>query len=188
LVEMMVVVVAIGVLAAIALPSFRNQLRDRRVNQAAHQISLLYRQARTRALGRGSSVLVRFLPTGQGTVEVHEAVGATGFAGSAGCTLAAAGNCTTTNWFTAGQDKLVDSFDPSISTAYSTVGIALGGVGATQADVCYTPTGRSLVRYTTTGAFAPLTAVPTLTVARSDGLGLTRTVLLLPNGAARLAL
>lgn len=187
LAEMMVVVVVIGILAALAIPSFRNQLRDRRTNQAAHEISLLYRQARARALGRGSAMLVRFDPTGQGSFELREAIGTPG-TGAGKCTITPSSSCTTTNWFTTGQDKHVAGFDPSVSQAYSSIGITLAGGGGSQADVCFTPLGRALVRYSFSGTFAPLTAVPTLTVARTDGIGIARTILLLPNGAVRLSL
>ena len=54
LLELMVVVIMIGVLAALGVPSIAAQMRDRRTNQAAHEVALLYRQARSLAMGRGA--------------------------------------------------------------------------------------------------------------------------------------
>src|SRR5882672_4231405 len=77
LLEMMIVVVTVGVLAAMGLPSIAARMRDRRANQAAHEISLLYRRARAMAMGRGGAVLVRFDSSGQGSVELREALNGT---------------------------------------------------------------------------------------------------------------
>ncbi|HEU5074348.1 MAG TPA: prepilin-type N-terminal cleavage/methylation domain-containing protein, partial [Polyangiaceae bacterium] len=60
LIELVVVVVIIGLLAALATPAITDQMRDRRANQASQELANFYRGARMRALGRGSSVLVRY--------------------------------------------------------------------------------------------------------------------------------
>ncbi len=60
LIEMMVVVVIIGILATIAVPQIASRMRERRTNQTAQQIALLYRNARLRAMGRGFAVLVNY--------------------------------------------------------------------------------------------------------------------------------
>src|SRR5258706_10552435 len=76
LLELMIVVVMIGVLVALGIPSISAQMRDRRTNQAAHQVALLFRQARSLAMGRGAAVLVHF-DSGtitQGKIDVREAL------------------------------------------------------------------------------------------------------------------
>src|SRR5688572_14870591 len=59
LIELCAVVLIITVFAAVAIPTAVSQLRDRRMQEAARRIGMVYRQARLRALGRGSAVLVR---------------------------------------------------------------------------------------------------------------------------------
>ena len=81
LIELMVVVIIISVLAAIAIPQITTRMRDRRTQAAAQEVSTIYRNARLRALGRGSAVLVRYTTTDtRGTLEVREAVGGTALA------------------------------------------------------------------------------------------------------------
>jgi prepilin-type N-terminal cleavage/methylation domain-containing protein len=60
LIELMVVVLIIGILASIALPSMLQRFRERRSAEAAQRVAALYRGARMRAMGRGSAVLVRY--------------------------------------------------------------------------------------------------------------------------------
>src|SRR5262245_51449056 len=60
LVEMLTVIAMIGILAVAASPIFVNMMRDRRINRAGMNIADYYRTARTRALGRGMPVLVRW--------------------------------------------------------------------------------------------------------------------------------
>src|SRR5688500_13101061 len=67
----MIVVIRIGVRAARRAPSIATHLRDRRTHEAAHEVALLYRQARSLALGRGSAVLVRFDGSANGRIEVR---------------------------------------------------------------------------------------------------------------------
>jgi type II secretion system protein H len=60
LIELVVVVLIIGLCAAIATPSIASQVRERRSRDAAQRVAQLYSMARMRALGRGSAVLVRY--------------------------------------------------------------------------------------------------------------------------------
>ncbi|HSN97468.1 MAG TPA: hypothetical protein VLS89_04185, partial [Candidatus Nanopelagicales bacterium] len=62
-----------------------------------------------------------------------------------------------------------------------------GGLAQPSADICFTPHGRSFIRYATAGAFNAMTIVPRITVRNSD-TGLTRAVLVPPNGVARMSL
>jgi prepilin-type N-terminal cleavage/methylation domain-containing protein len=59
LLEIMTVVVIIGVFAVLALPSMVFRLRDRKTSAVGQQLATMYRTARMRAIGRGSTVLVR---------------------------------------------------------------------------------------------------------------------------------
>src|SRR5260221_2493710 len=52
LLELMIVVILIGVIVTLSIPSISSQMRDRRTNQAAHEVSLVFRQARALAMGR----------------------------------------------------------------------------------------------------------------------------------------
>src|SRR5258705_4537007 len=62
LLELMVVIVLIGLLVTLGVPSIASTMRDRRTNQAAHQVALIYRQARALAMGRGAAVPPPFPP------------------------------------------------------------------------------------------------------------------------------
>src|SRR5690348_11219564 len=60
LIEMMAVLALIGIVVAAAAPSWVEIQRDRRTDAAARAIADIYRIARSRALGRGSAVMVRW--------------------------------------------------------------------------------------------------------------------------------
>jgi type II secretion system protein H len=188
LLELMVVVIMIGVLVVLAIPSIATVMRDRRTSQAAHEVALLFRQARARAMGRGTAVLVRFGAT-TGAVEVREAQNVD----AGNCLSLPATSCLTTTWDTGNaQNRLLGSpFDPSTNTLYSNVELHYlqsNGTESTAADTCFTPLGRPYVRLAANGAFVPMTAVPYIEARPVDGIGLTRRVLILPNGSSRLAL
>ncbi|HEY3593639.1 MAG TPA: prepilin-type N-terminal cleavage/methylation domain-containing protein, partial [Polyangiaceae bacterium] len=146
LLELMVVVIMIGVLAVLAVPAIAAQLRDRRTNQAAHEVALLFRQARARAMGRGTAVMVRFDTATRGSIEVREAQNVT--AGS--CLSLPSTSCLTTVWDTASpQNRLVGSFDPTTLGVYKNVELHYlqsNGTESTAADICFTPLGRPYSR------------------------------------------
>jgi prepilin-type N-terminal cleavage/methylation domain-containing protein len=186
LVELMVVVIIISVLAVIAIPAITYQMRDRRTAEAAERIATLYRNARLRAMGRGSAVLVSFDLTNE-RVDVREAI--RGGSGNA-CARLPMSSCTMTNWAATGaaaQSQLLETLDLPQRAEYS--GIALSG--ATQLlEVCFTPMGRPVQRTVAGSTFAGMTGVPVISVTRSSGgqiAGLVRRVALLPNGLARLS-
>jgi type II secretion system protein H len=191
LLEVMIVVVTIGVLVTLAVPSIASLMRDRRTNQAAHEVALIYRQARARAMGRGSAVLVHFDAgtVTQGRIEMREAIDVD----PAHCQLLPATSCSLANWSAGSpQNRLVREFDPSQLRAFSNVQLKVFTADATAAgtavDICFTPLGRPFRRLAFTGAFAPMNEVPYVEVSPIDNRGLTRTVLIVPNGASRLAL
>jgi type IV fimbrial biogenesis protein FimT len=193
LLELMVVVIVIGVLAALGIPSIAAQLRDRRTNQAAHEVALLYRQARSLAMGRGAAVLVRFDGSANGRIEVRESMDAD----PAHCLSLPATSCSAANWNAASPlNRLVASFDVNGNGPYTNVKLAFfqadGASAGSNVEVCFSPLGRPLRRFTFTGAFAPMAEVPYIEVKRVDASnnpeGITRTVLVLPNGTSRLSL
>jgi type II secretory pathway pseudopilin PulG len=187
----MVVIVLIGLIVALSIPSISQQMRDRRANQAAHQVGLIYRQARALAMGRGSAVLVHFDAgtVAQGKLEVREAQDVD----PSRCLSLPATNCSLANWNAAStQNRLVTTFDPSLLDVFSNVQLKFFGADDSAAgnavDICFSPLGRPFRRLSFTGAFMPMNEVPYVQVSPIDGLGITRTVLIMPNGASRLAL
>ena len=193
LLELMVVVILIGVLAALGVPSIAAQLRDRRTNQAAHEVALLYRQARSLAMGRGGAVLVRFDGAANGRIEVRESMDSD----PAHCVSLPATSCSAANWNAASPlNRLVGAFDVNANGPYERVKLAFFQADGTNAgsavEVCFTPLGRPYRRLSFAGAFTPMNDVPYIQVNRVDAAnqpeGITRTVLVLPNGTSRLAL
>ena len=185
----MTVVVIIGILATIAVPQIVERLRDRRANQAAQEIALVYRNARLRALGQGFAVLVRY--TAASGFQVFEALSPNGVGGN--CTLQQPPNCTSNPWATANTDyRVVGGFSPSaypgvsevVTITADTLNGRAGGIQSTL-DVCFSPRGRTFAR--TTAAFVPSTTMIDVAVTRA-ATGKTRNVSILPNGMARLSL
>ncbi|MEN9578596.1 MAG: hypothetical protein RJA70_1605 [Pseudomonadota bacterium] len=196
----MTVVILITVLTAIALPLVTQQLRDRKVHEAAIQVSDLYRIARTRAMGRGSAVLVRFTPGTRGAYTMLEARRSiqTAAADDSGATCGdlSIPSCTQVNWNgTAGSDfQVVTGFDPAAVVEDAPISVTMandGDTAITNLDVCYTPMGRTFTRTDATQPLMPLNNAYTAEVFRSAGgtrLGREHRVLVLPNGTSRLTL
>lgn len=187
LLELMIVVVMIGILLALGIPSISAQMRDRRTNQAAHEVALLYRQARSVAMGRGTAVLVQYNLATRGQIVVLEARNP---GDATNCLGVPAPSCNANNWDVA-NSTIVGKFDPALFGAYDNVKLTfVNGVNDPEGDVCFSPLGRPFWRNLHVGTqnFQPLTEVPRIEVAPVDNIGLTRTVLVLPTGASRLAL
>ena len=213
LVEILVTVVIIGLLAAMATPSFVDKMRDRRASQIASEIALLYRTAKARAAGRGGAQLVRYTTANnaqgdfilkegvQPDTQGNASVGGANFAQQGACgNLPLVGSCLVADWestvggvnvaTTARTVTQAPERSPVNAAIYATF-LGPNGSGAqAQADICFTPSGRTY--YRAGGApFTALASIPTVTVQRyslpSGGVavGVLRTVLLPPNGAAR---
>jgi prepilin-type N-terminal cleavage/methylation domain-containing protein len=199
LIELTVVVVLIGVFATLAIPQVTHQLRDRRVHEAAQRVALIYQQARLSAMGRGGAMLVRYETTGSGhgTFTTQEGLaGASPVAGA--CADDPQSNCSLVNWTApSAQTRIIQSIDigmePGLADVFAHLIPETSGTDTTM-DLCFTPLGRSFVRYATAGAFTPMTGVPQFQVFRGsnlttpDAAARIRNVLLLPTGVARLAL
>ena len=198
LIELMVVVIIIGALAALAIPTISGQMRSRRAQFAAKEVSNLYRGARMRAMGRGSAVLVRFdrtVDTDEGRFTVREAV--RGEVGNAACDSMPVASCTVPDWTPGAaplQSQAIGGLTLKGRAEYESIRARArnpGNADQTVMDVCFTPMGRAFVRYAANGPFTPLTAVPRVLLSRVDTgsgvpIGPVRWVLVLPNGSARL--
>jgi type II secretory pathway pseudopilin PulG len=180
----MVVVVIIGIMASVAVPQIVERLHERRANQAAQEIALLYRNARLRAMGQGFAVLVRY-DTATG-FDVREAMPFG--TGTGACTLQLPLGCTTNTWTTPGTNyRLVDKF---VSAAYpeETEVLSVTGSGVTGTfDMCFTPRGRTFSRTNVANPLVPTTGMVDVAVTRTK-TGNKRNVSILPNGMARLSL
>ena len=184
----MVVVVIITALSALAIPSIVRQMRDRRARQTAEELANVYRQARLRALGRGSAVLVRYANSKFTTLEAVTGGNSLGD----GCTsLLPISSCTLTNWdsnnltLTNSAQWLSDwAPTPGVQSVVYPTGNPTG-TAQSMLDICFTPMGRALSRTDSSAALATMTGVPVVKVSRSSGEGLTRYVVIPPNGLAR---
>ena len=192
LVEMMVVVVIIGILAAISLPQVLQKMRNRRGNQAAQTVAMMYRNARLRAMGRGFAVIVQYTAGNGFTVRETLPVG-----GVAECLPHLPLTCTNTNWANPLATPLVDSFNPETyaSTTAEVKDATLNQV-APYLDICFSSHGRTYARTVAGNPLAPTTDMFSMTFSggnlattSSDNGAFTRyTVEILPNGMARVAL
>jgi prepilin-type N-terminal cleavage/methylation domain-containing protein len=185
LIELMVVVIIIGVTAALATPTVVEQMRERRARDTAQQIANVFTGARMRAMGRGSAVMVRYnATTGFRTFESIE--GATAVTrGQAVCASAPGLGCLSTNWAVPANERLVSTFVPL--DTITVVGYEPGvTTPSTDIRICFTPSGRSFASYLSVDPTAAMAGSVEFTVKRDTGL--LRRVAVLPNGNARLAL
>lgn len=183
LVELMVVVLIVAILAAIAVPSVLERMRERRSAEAAQRIASLYRGARMRAMGRGSAVMVSF---DKGAFVVREAVRPPPETNTE-CTGEPSSSCVNTNWTDGKSFAELSRFEPTKRSEYEGLTLAPVPSTATRLDICFTPMGRAYTRSDDLPFSTPMVQVASFNVGRSGSV-LTRTVMVLPNGVARLAL
>ncbi|MFW5739930.1 MAG: pilus assembly FimT family protein [Myxococcota bacterium] len=204
LVELMAVVMLIALLALVAIPTASRAMRERRSSRAAHEIAMLFNQARSRAIARGSAVLVRY-NYANGGFDVLEAIAGSEGATIGNCELAPATSCTVPagRWNANGDNQLLTQFRPLNNTAYEHVDVefhqktyALGAVGAATpaaVDICIAPSGRAFYRPSNEGsvAFSAMTGNHAIKVWMHNGserIGFERHVFILPNGTARVGI
>jgi len=146
LIEMMVVVVIIGLFAALAAPSVISQVRDQRARRQAISIVDIFRDARARALGRGTAININYQLPGAGEANalqsdfiIQQAVNAS---------LLPNPYCTQTTW-TNVDSQVIAQVRPGVSTTGP--GVLLGAsyynsantpTATTNLNVCFTPSGR----------------------------------------------
>jgi len=182
------VVALIGVLAAAAAPSMVTYLRDRRVQDAARNVADLYRVARSRAMGRGSAMMVRWnlgagMPTATapGHFGVYEGVvGPTSplqqFMPATSCNSF---NDVTTQRFVTGFDERRARYQPATARMYTD-----GATLVNFLEVCFTPRGRTFYRLAGGAPWLPLTFVPR--VEMENGFdSMSRFIVITPNGTTR---
>jgi type IV fimbrial biogenesis protein FimT len=208
LIELVVVVVIIGICAALATPSVISQMRERRARDLAQRVGVLYSSARMRAMGRGGAVLVRY--SKNGTFRVLESI-----EGNAAATLrtqALCANqpglgCTSNDWSNA--STLYNEVERLTIDKENFAFRAKGSTGneAADMDICFSPLGRSFISLTGDGSIrTPMVTAMTFELRRvatggtadsADERGSVgnvvdgkswRTVVILPNGTARLSL
>lgn len=197
LIELIVVVIIVGVMAVLAIPTITGQMRSRRTQFVAKEVANLYRNGRMRAMGRGSAVLIRFDRTvdQQGRFEVREAVRGIVQNQPANCERLPVSSCTLPTWLAAQTDSMeIAQF--TIKGRMELAGIRTrvrdpGNNDQTQLDVCFTPMGRAFMRYGQNNPFVAQTTVPRVMVSRVNEdteapYGPSRWVMVLPNGNARL--
>jgi type II secretory pathway pseudopilin PulG len=199
----MVVVVIIGITAALAVPTMSVGRFDRYVYDDAGSIMQLLRSARIRAIARGGAVVVAMSTNGvtdRGTFTMYEAV-STNVLGGVNRTPVASCKAPTVWSFAAGNPNvlLIDGVNMNgtiegIANIQTAAFIYTSPTNSTATAfssgfVCYTPLGRSYIQIGvgppvfngTLPAVSPLE----LRVTRANG-GNYRSVLVPPNGMARL--
>jgi type IV fimbrial biogenesis protein FimT len=210
LIELMVVVIVIGILSALAVPTMSVARFDNLAYSDAGQIMQLFRSARTRAIGRGGAVLITMTAAGasdRGTFQMWEAVTANALpSGTTNSPRTPVASCKAATWLPlAGTNTNIVFLDgvnlngkleglADIQTqlliypnaTQSAASTFTGGGGA----ICWTPLGRSYVYQGTlvAGMFnglAPAISPLEFAVTRANG-GSVRSVLVPPNGMARL--
>jgi prepilin-type N-terminal cleavage/methylation domain-containing protein len=205
LLELMVVVIVVGVLAALAVPSMRIATYDRHAYEDAGAIMQLFRDARLRSVARGSAVLVSMGSNGttdRGTFVVTEAVAAD----PSGGTAMPVPVCKSPTVWTSPPKLVVEGLnlnggpekDADIETQifqYSGVSgsnpAAKTTLTAGTSYLCYTPLGRSYFNASTPSfSGSPSTSVFEVMVSRGLSNGLlgatTRSVIIEPNGMPRI--
>ncbi len=191
LLELMVVVIIIGILTTIAVPAIAGRLANNRARTVAQEISALYRNAKMRAAGRGSAVLVRYIESTR-TFEVREAVvgttNATADFSEADCAALPESSCNpVARWaVTSDQNLLLEQYAYPTDSEFA-VSIESPSGSSQNYDICYTPIGIAKGREATTATtlFSNMSGALSVNVALSSGQGLERRVIVTPNGMAR---
>ncbi len=181
----MVVVLIIGITAALATPSVLEQMRERRARDTAQNIANVFTGARMRSMGRGSAVMVRYnKDTGFRTFDSIEGALASA-RGEAACASAPGRGCLSTVWSDPTNERLVSTYEPA--NTMTVLGYdPSGGTPKDDIRICFTPSGRSFASYVAADPTAAMAGSVEFTIKRGNGL--LRRVALLPNGNARLAL
>jgi type II secretory pathway pseudopilin PulG len=202
----MVVVILIGILAVTAIPSMSNARFDRRTYDDASQVAELFRTARTRAIGRGASMLIAMNPPGtvgtRGRFELWEAQVTAGAPVGLGLVGTPMTSCSApTVWYAPGTPTkyFVDAvdmngnFENNVNAGITSSINDPANVNLPGAYTCVTPLGRW---YYSAGVTAPvfipgatMSGALQIVVTRSDTngkVGISRTVYVPPSGATRI--
>ncbi len=187
---MMVVVVIIGLFAALAAPSVISLVRDQRTRREAISLVDVLRDGRARALGRGTAVMVEYTTSAnQADFVVREAVGVNSLPTP---------SCMTPTW-TAADSSVLAELRPGRTTVGSAILVAGQYSNAANTptsslhlEVCFTPSGREFIKEVTAGpAWSPLLGNVQFTYQRLEGgagVGIVRTVQLNADGVTKVQL
>ena len=188
MVELLAVIAVVGILAALASPSYTRIMRSQRMSSAAQEVADFARVARSRAMGRGSAMLFRWSASANGSsLETQQVTIREAIIGSGADMYRPATSCFQTNWESNSNSRYVggihvkaQQYQPSKARFYD-----VNGAVRSFAELCFTPRGRTFVRYSGGSAkCVPLNGVPRLQIANTE-TGRQGVVVLPPNGAAR---
>jgi len=214
LIELMVVILIIGIVAALAIPAMSVMGWDRHAYTDAGNIMMLFRSARTRAVARGGAVLISMNANGatdRGTFILYEAVMPNINGGLARTPIATCKQPTA--WQPLPTLALPNANPNVLLVDYVNLNSSNGASAEVEADIetqlymytspsnsaqtaiaggyiCYTPLGHT---YINVGSLSqpvfdgvlPTTSALEARVTRANG-GTYRSVLIPPNGMARL--
>jgi prepilin-type N-terminal cleavage/methylation domain-containing protein len=188
LIELMAVVLIVAIVATLASPFIVEQMRERRSRDTAQELSQVFTGGRMRALGRGAGVLVRYRSATGFTVleSIEGSAAAIARTGSATCAAQPGLGCVANNWANPGLSRQVAQYTPPAAVTVTMRDPS--GTAQTQMDVCFTPLGRSFISFDGSPPTAPMVGAATIDVKRNAGVGLLRTVAILPTGVARIGL
>lgn len=193
LVEMMVVVVIIGLFAALAVPSIVSLVRDQRTRRESQAITNVFRQARARSLGRGSAVNINFTTSAVGAGTRADFVTLEAVTGSLPDPQCRGFDWTTGVRIAHYYPSLVNGQpDTQITAEVNDAGLG-APTGTAYVDVCYTPKGRLFQRVAAGDPFEPMVGRVSFSAQRLDGpsmapVGIIRTILVNDDGTTRLVL
>jgi prepilin-type N-terminal cleavage/methylation domain-containing protein len=211
LLELMVVVLLVGLLAAIAIPTMAVAQYDTRAYDNAAAIAELFRTARTRAIGRGTAVAIQMsavVGSDRGTFLMYEAQSTQAQPPALVPPGTPMNTCTTpTIWpGMAGiqSNVFLDGFNINPPAGLVNINVQ-GNIFATISDfappgnpvnaawICFTPLGRVYYQNGAVPAFVPgqtMQGVVQIAVQRVEQVtgnkGITRTVVVPPSGVARI--
>ncbi len=177
LIELSLVIVIVGIVAAISYPSTTGMIRNERRAQAQRGVATLITEARALAMGRGGSVLVRY-PDPQGNIEVRQATVGTN---AGGCTNVPDLGCTRPDrWDNDVESRYVDGVSVAPIATGMKVETPHGEIGTI--SLCFSPQGRTWA-VLGTDDWAPLKGE--VSFVSTDSKGIEHRVLVLPTGATR---
>lgn len=195
LLELMVVVVIIGLMAAVAAPQMVERIRENRTTTTSQEIARFFITARARALGRGTPQLVRY-NQGSSPPFTHLEPADPNPVPCQG-TPPQMVTCTDMGDWVAPPPNVVVRQVNSYSAKRSDFNVFLTflddqGGPKTQFDVCFSPGGRVAWRYTQASPLQSPSGVPMFLLQREllplgsgTPVGVRRLVAVPPSGIAR---